>query len=73
VMNPLTEKQATILNHIKEFIHSHSYPPSIPELCELTGLRSTSTIKLHIDALKRKKYITFIPGKRRTISVLDIA
>lgn len=42
-----------VYNVVVTYIQEHQYPPSVRELCELTGLRSTSTIHSHIQRLLR--------------------
>ena len=45
------ESREKILNAIADYIEDHKYPPSMRELCEITGLRSTNTINRHITKL----------------------
>lgn len=40
-----------VLNAIVEYISEHQYPPSVRELCEITGLKSTSSIHGYINNL----------------------
>lgn len=40
-----------VLNAIVEYIREHQYPPSIIELCDITGLKSTSSIHGYINKL----------------------
>lgn len=53
-MNDIESKSKTqleILNHIINYISEHGYPPTIRELCDMTGLKSTSTVQSHINKM----------------------
>jgi len=65
----MTEKQEKIYNIIKEFIASNGYAPTIRELCEITGLSSTSTIHSHLKKLCDNGYISYIHDKKRSIKI----
>lgn len=43
-MSNLTEKDEATLSFIVEFIKSHLFPPTIREICEGTGVTSSSTV-----------------------------
>ena len=40
----ITKKQAEILNYLKSEIINKGYPPSVREICNAVGLRSTSSV-----------------------------
>lgn len=40
-----------VYNAVVTYIQQHQYPPCVRELCDMTGLRSTSTIHSHIQRL----------------------
>lgn len=42
------ETRKIILKHIVAYINQHCYAPSHREICEMTGIKSTSTINHHI-------------------------
>lgn len=46
------EKQ--ILNVVIEYISEHQYPPSVREICEITGLKSTASVHEYINRLLDK-------------------
>ena len=46
-MSARAKVKAAIIDYIKE----HQYPPTVRELCDLTGLRSTNTVNFHINNL----------------------
>lgn len=43
-----------VFNAIVAYIKEHKYPPSVRELCDLTGLKSTSSVHRHIHKLIKK-------------------
>lgn len=68
-MKRLSVKQKTILDFIKLNIMQKGFPPSIREIAEEVGLKSTSTVAGHLTRLERKGYITRVPGSPRAISI----
>lgn len=50
----LTKKQEEILEFIKKRIKEKGYPPAVREICEATGLKSTSTVHGHLTRLEKK-------------------
>lgn len=40
-----------VLNAVVDYISEHQYPPSVRELCDLTGLRSTSSVNRYVTKL----------------------
>jgi repressor LexA len=67
----LTGKQLEVLNFIKDELCKRGYPPSVREICEAVGLKSTSTVHGHLGRLERKGYIRRNPTKPRAIELLD--
>ena len=57
-MDALTERQEELLEYIKDHILTHGYPPSIREMCNHMGIRSTNGVNDHLKALVRKGYIS---------------
>lgn len=70
-MAELTEKQQVIYDFIKKTILERGYPPSVREICEAIGLRSTSTVHGHLERLEKKGLIRRDPTKPRAIEILD--
>ncbi|MCT4543970.1 MAG: transcriptional repressor LexA [Vallitalea sp.] len=69
--NDLSEKQNKILNFIKKEILSKGYPPSVREICNAVGLKSTSTVHGHLERLEKKGIIRRDPTKPRAIEIID--
>lgn len=67
----LGEKQQQILDFMKQEILSKGYPPSVREIGEAVGLKSTSTVHGHLDRLEKKGIIRRDPTKPRAIEILD--
>ncbi|MBO1871902.1 transcriptional repressor LexA [Lachnoanaerobaculum sp. Marseille-Q4761] len=70
-MDTLTDKQKEIFNVIKDSILNKGYPPSVREIGELVGLKSTSSVHAHLNSLEKKGYIRKDPTKPRTIEITD--
>jgi repressor LexA len=68
---PLTERQEKILAFIKKSIQDQGYPPTIREIGEHFGIRSTNGVNDHLKALERKGYLLRGELKSRALSVID--
>ena len=55
-MNDLSAKQQQILEYMKAEVREKGYPPSVREICEAVGLKSTSTVHGHLARLEKKGY-----------------
>ncbi|HHX86602.1 MAG TPA: transcriptional repressor LexA [Firmicutes bacterium] len=69
-MKDLTEKQRRVLEFIKNEVSRCNYPPSVREICDEIGFRSSSTAHAYLEALQEKGYIRRDPAKPRAISLL---
>ena len=67
----LKDKQILILNCIENFTKENGYPPTIRELCKLSGIKSTSTVHNNIKKLTKEGYIVNDPTKPRTIMLTN--
>lgn len=70
-MDKITEKQQVILDFIKQDLINKGYPPSVREICDAVGLKSTSTVHGHLERLEKKGFIRRDPTKPRAIEILD--
>lgn len=68
-MEKLSQKQAQILEYMKKEVREKGYPPSVREICDAVGLKSTSTVHGHLERLERKGYIKRDPSKPRAIEI----
>ncbi|PKM49732.1 MAG: transcriptional repressor LexA [Firmicutes bacterium HGW-Firmicutes-7] len=67
----LSDKQQIILNFLKQETINKGYPPSVREICEAVGLKSTSTVHGHLERLEKKGLIRRDPTKPRAIEIVD--
>lgn len=70
-MTKLTVRQKDVLQAIMDFTEKNKYPPSVRELCEIIGLKSSSTMHRHLEGLKLKGLVTWEPYTPRTIKILE--
>ena len=70
-MARITKKQEEILEFIKEEILEKGYPPTVREICETVGLRSTSSVHSHLNTLEKNGFIRRDPTKPRAIEICD--
>lgn len=70
---PISKKQQLILDYMKEQILARGYPPSVREIGEAVGLRSTSSVHAHLEALEKNGYIKKDATKPRAIEITDDA
>jgi len=65
-MTPPSRRQRDVLLSIAGFVQANHYPPSLAELCTLTGVRSRSTIFGHIEGLVTKGFLRKTPHRARS-------
>jgi len=63
------DSQAKILAYIEKATLQKGYPPSVREICEATGLKSTSTVHGHLIRLEKKGLLNRDSMKPRAITV----
>ncbi|MBF0318888.1 MAG: repressor LexA [Nitrospirae bacterium] len=69
----LTDKQARVLEFIKEHLSLKGYPPTIREICKCFGYSSPLSAKQHVDALIQKGYLQKDDAKQRAIEVVGMS
>lgn len=67
--NARGDTQAKILAYIEKATLQKGYPPSVREICEAIGLKSTSTVHGHLIRLEKKGLLYRDSMKPRAISV----
>jgi len=65
------EKQHEILTFIHEQVSERGYPPTVREICNATGLASTSTVHGHLSRLEDQGFIIRDRSKPRAIELTD--
>ena len=66
----LTQRQAQILELIRESVASTGYPPTRAEIAAEFGFRSANAAEEHLRALERKGVIEMIPGASRGLRLV---
>lgn len=67
----LTPREQKILDYMKAQIRAKGYPPTVREMCQSLGIKSTSTAHKDIAGLEKKGYIRKDPSKPRAIEIVD--
>lgn len=67
----LTERQREVFDFIQDRIKAWGYPPTIREIGEHLGIRSTNGVADHLKALKRKGYLLQQDMKSRTLMLVN--
>jgi repressor LexA len=62
-----TERQARILEVIRDFTEERGYPPSVREIGERVGLSSSSTVQSHLKTLEKRGLVRRDPTKPRAL------
>jgi repressor LexA len=66
-MQKLTDRQKAVLDFIVESITDRGYPPTLREIGNHLGIKSTNGVNDHLRALERKGYLTREDMKSRTL------
>lgn len=66
-MDLINKTQEAVLNYIRDVISQRGIAPSVREIGEAVGLRSTSTVQYNLNALEKAGYIERDPNLKRTI------
>lgn len=68
-MTKLSAKHQKIYDYIVSFTDLHGYSPTVREICAAVGLRSPSTVHLHLKTLQEAGLIRRDENKMRSIQV----
>lgn len=66
-MQKLTERQEMVLKYIESSIAQRGYPPTLREIGNFMGIRSTNGVNDHLRALERKGYLLREDMKSRAL------
>lgn len=69
----LTHRQQQALDFITTCLDANGYPPTLREIGEHMGIRSTNGVNDHLKALERKGYLMREELKSRALRPLDVA
>jgi len=70
-MHGLTKRQAQTLDFIRQSIEERGYPPTLREIGESMGIRSTNGVNDHLRALERKGYLRREDMKSRALRLVS--
>jgi repressor LexA len=70
-MQGLTKRQEQTLDFIRRSIEDRGYPPTLREIGEHMGIRSTNGVNDHLRALERKGYLTREDMKSRALKLVQ--
>ena len=68
---PLTARQRQALDYISHCLDNRGYPPTLREIGEHMGIRSTNGVNDHLKALERKGYLVREELKSRALRPID--
>ena len=71
-MSELNTKERAIYEFIITTIRKEGFSPSVRDIKETLGIKSTSTVHNYLEKLEKKGYIQKEPGKSRTIRVDNV-
>lgn len=70
-MQRITDRQRQVLEGIHQIRRERGYPPTVREIGERLGLRSSCTVQRHLEALERKGYIKRARTKARSVEIVQ--
>lgn len=65
-----TQRQADVLVTIQVFAKEHGYSPTVRELADRVGLKSSSTVHGLLERLQKHGLIEWEPSRPRTIRII---
>ncbi len=68
----VSDRQRSILRAICSEISANGYPPTVREIGEKVGLKSSSSVKYQLDLLEAAECIVRDPRRPRTLEVTDL-
>jgi repressor LexA len=69
---PLTDRQRAVLDFISHSIEERGYPPTLREIGEHLGIRSTNGVNDHLKALEKKGYLEREDLKSRALRPISL-
>ena len=71
-VEPLTEMERKILDFMVQYLRANTYQPSIREIGERFGIKSTKTVSEHLQALAEKGCLERDPSRSRGVRILGV-
>jgi len=69
---PLNEIESKILDFMVQYLRANTYQPSIREIGERFGIKSTKTVSEHLQALADKGFLERDPSRSRGVKILGV-
>lgn len=67
----MTTREQEIVDYIRQKVSASGYPPTVREICDAVGLRSTSTVHSYLGRLERLGIIRRDPASSRAIELTE--
>lgn len=68
----MTDIERKILDYMVTYLRSNTYQPSIREIGERFGIKSTKTVSEHLQALADKGFLERDPSRSRGVKILGV-
>lgn len=68
-MKRLGKSQQAVYDYIRKYIQENTIPPTVREICAAVGLKSTSTVHMHLKNLAEMGLIKQHPSMQRSITL----
>jgi repressor LexA len=68
----LTDTERKILDYMARYLRANTYQPSIREIGEEFGIKSTKTVSEYLQGLARKGYLERHPSRSRGVRILGL-
>jgi repressor LexA len=68
----LTDLERDILDYMVQYLRANTYQPSVREIGERFGIRSTKTVSEHLASLAEKGYLERDPARSRGVRILGV-
>jgi repressor LexA len=72
VVQPLSEIERKILDFMVQYLRANTYQPSIREIGERFGIKSTKTVSEHLQSLADKGWLERDPSRSRGVKILGV-
>ena len=69
---PRNDRQDKILEFIRSEVERRGFPPSVREICDAMGIKSTSTVHGHLRRLENRGLLVHDPTNPRAIEVVGM-
>ncbi len=66
-MKPMKEKEKLVYEYVAGVIRDNGYSPSVRDIRDALGFRSTSTVQMYLERLAERGLIEKASGKSRTL------